>query len=329
MRAALLAVCLLLAGCASKPDHPRVRIAMVGIGLQTQQMPVTLASTLGFFKDEGLDVSIVNLSSNTKTLESLLGGSVDVADLSYQQNIQMAAEGQRVRSFFIAVQRCNIVLAVAPKASARIHRIEDLKGAVIGIPSPGSPVHQWVNYVLAVHGIRPADTSAVGIGVAASAVAAVESGRIDAAGLSGGDHLRLLRRNPGMRILLDGSSPEGMRDAFGGVYGSGAVSAKQDWLDRNPDSARRLARALLRALQWINTHTPEEVLKVLPDSSRSPDEAADLAILRWSLPSYTTDGKMPKGAPEAIKHYLDATIDKVRESKIDLAATWTDDFLVK
>jgi NitT/TauT family transport system substrate-binding protein len=184
-----------------------------------------------------------------------------------------------------------------------------------------------VNHVLAAHGIRPAETSAVGIGVAASAVAAVESGRIDAVGLSGGDHLRLRRRNSGMRILLDGSSPEGMREVYGGAFGSGSVSAKQDWLNRNPDIARRLARALLRALQWINTHTPEEILKHLPDSSRSQDQAADLDVLRWSLPSFTADGKMPKGAPETVRHFLDATIPKVRDTKIDLAATWTDDFL--
>jgi NitT/TauT family transport system substrate-binding protein len=53
----------------------------------------------------------------------------------------------------------------------------------------------------------------------------------------------------------------------------------------------------------------------------------DLEIIRWSLPMFTPDGKMPKGAPEAVKHFLDATIDSVRNSKIDLAATWTNQFL--
>ena len=34
-----------------------------------------------------------------------------------------------------------------------------------------------------------------------------------------------------------------------------------------------------------------------------------------------------KGAPEAMKRMLDTTVDKVRDSNIDLAATWTDEFL--
>jgi NitT/TauT family transport system substrate-binding protein len=156
----------------------------------------------------------------------------------------------------------------------------------------------------------------------------VESGRIDAAGLSGGDHFRLLRRDPSLRVLVDANSPEGMRDIFGGdFWAGGALSARQEWLDRNPETARRLARALQRTLHWISTHTPEEIRERLPVSSRSPDAAMDVEILRWSLPTFTADGRMPKGAPEAMKRMLDQTVDKVRDSKIDLAATWTDEFL--
>jgi hypothetical protein len=42
---------------------------------------------------------------------------------------------------------------------------------------------------------------------------------------------------------------------------------------------------------------------------------------------FTPDGAMPKGAPEALKRFLDVTVDKVRDSKIDLSATWTNEFL--
>jgi NitT/TauT family transport system substrate-binding protein len=328
MKATLIAVCLLLACCAKKPDHARVRIAFLGTVVQPQQMPIALAETLGYYKDEGIDVTTVNLSSYSKTLEALIGGSVDVAAIAYAQTIQMAAEGQRVRAFFIGFRRMSSVLAIAPAANGKIRRVEDLKGAVIGIPSPGSPTHQWVNFILTAHGVRPSEVSPVGIGTGPSAVAAFESGRIDAVGLSGGDHIRLLRRNPSMRILVDGSSTEAMQEVYGGdLYASGAMAAKQSWLDRNPDTARRFARALQKTLPWIATHTPEEIREHLPESSRSQDASVDLDIIRWSLPMFTSDGRMPKGAPEVVRHFLEATIDKVRESKFDLATTWTNEFL--
>jgi len=324
----LVVACLLLTACGARSGNVAVQIANIGSGLQTFCMPVTIASTLGYYKQEGLDATLVNLPSNAKTLEALIGGSVDVAVIHSQQTIQMAAEGQRVQSFFVLNRRDTKVLIVSPAAAGRIRRAEDLKGKLIGVSAPGSSAHQWVIRYLAVHGIRAGDVSVIGIGLGASAVAAVESGRIDAAGLTGGDQFPLLRRHPDLRILVDSSTPEGTREIYGSdAYAGGTLSAKQEWLDRNPETARRISRALQRALQWIATHSPEEIRERLPDGFRSPDAALDLEVIRWSLPFFTAGGTMPKGAPESMKRFLDATVEKVRDSKIDLAATWTNQFL--
>ena len=330
MKTALLCLCILLSSCAGKPERPKVRIACLGVGLQTMHMPITLAQSLGHYKEEGLDVTLENLSSNSKTLQALMGGSVDVAAIHYLQTIQMAVEGQRIRSFFLMTQRSGAALLVAQSANAKIHSLADLKGAVIGVPSIGSPTHMLLSYFLQKHGVPPAEVTAVNIAVAASAVAAFESGRIDAAAFSSGDHFRALRRNPALRILMDSSTEEGRRELFGDdYYAAGALAAKQEWLDGNPDTARRLARALQRTQHWIATHTPEEIREKLPDGLRSEDAAVDIDILRWSLRTFTPDGQMPKGAPEAMKRMLDATTDKVRDTKIDLASTWTNDYLTE
>ena len=328
MRTTLLAICFLFASCSGKPDHPRVRIATASTGLQIQNMPTTLAYALGYYKEEGLDVALENLSSNTKTLQALIGGSVDAAGIVYSQSIQIAAEGQRVRTFFILNRRVTNVLVVAPAATGRIRRAKDLKGALIGVPAHGSPNQLWLNYYLAAHGVLPSEFRTVGIGLGASAFAAIESGRINAASVSGGDHLHLLRRHPAMRILADASTPGGMLETYGdSAFAGNALSAKQEWLVRNPDTARRLARALKRTLRWIASHTPEEIRERLPESFRSQDKEMDLAVIRWGCAMYTADGAMPKGAPEAMKRYLDATVDNVRNAKIDLGATWTNEFL--
>ena len=41
----------------------------------------------------------------------------------------------------------------------------------------------------------------------------------------------------------------------------------------------------------------------------------------------TADGRMPAGAPEAMRRYVAATVENVRNAKIDLAATWTNEYL--
>lgn len=105
MKTGVLAICLLLAGCSGKVPGIRVRIATVGPGLQTFSLPITLAQTLGYYKEAGLDISLEALPSMGKSLQALLGGSVDVACVSYAQLLEVATEGQRLRSFFVMTRR--------------------------------------------------------------------------------------------------------------------------------------------------------------------------------------------------------------------------------
>lgn len=328
MRILVVAICLLLAGCGGKSDRAKVTIANIGPGLQTYCLPIILGQSLGYFNEEGLDVNVEYLPSSAKAMQALVGGSVNVAGLMYQQNIQLAAEGQHVRSFFVMTRRDTRVLLVAPAASERIRRVEDLKGATIGIGTFGSPSHLWLISILARHGLGTADFKTVKIGFGASGSAAIEKGVVEAFTTSGGDHFLLLERYPSMRVLADTSTTEGMRETYGAdEYAGGTVSARQDWLDRNPDAPRQLARALLRAQKWMAVHSPEEIRARLPEGFRSANASIDAKSIQASLASFTVAGAMPKGAPETVKRMLDEAVDNVRTAKIDLAATWTDEYL--
>ncbi len=55
-------------------------------------MPVLLAHSLGFYREEGLDVSLENLSSHEKAMQAMVGGSIDVASTSFSQVLYLAAE---------------------------------------------------------------------------------------------------------------------------------------------------------------------------------------------------------------------------------------------
>jgi NitT/TauT family transport system substrate-binding protein len=161
VRVLFVAVGLLVAGCgAHKSGNIRVRIGNAGNGLQTWCLPIMLAHSLGYYKEEGLDVSLENLPSGAKSLQALVGGSVDVAGFLYERNLEMAAEGQHVRSFFIMTRRDGRVLIVAPKANERVRRAEDLKGGLIGVSTFGAGNHQLANYYLAAHGVRPSEVGA-------------------------------------------------------------------------------------------------------------------------------------------------------------------------
>ncbi len=327
MKTGLAVFCLALIGCGVKPHHPGVRLAVPGPGLQTFDLPFHLAETLGFYSQEGLDVELQRLPSHTQTMQALIGGSVDVAAVTYPQVVQVAAKGSIVRSFAVVTRIDTKTLAVAPSWTQRIQRVEDLKGTAIGIPSPGTACHQWIIHYLAKHGIRPEEVSFISVGVSGTALAAMESGRIGSACLPGGDHFHYLRRHPDARILVDGSTRRHAAILRWALLRRRGPRGQTGMAGSASGSRRKLASAALRAQGWIAQHTTAEVRARLPEAMRSSDERLDCDIISWGRAGYTPDGAMPQGAPELVKRYLEATVEEVRTRRVDLASTWTNEFL--
>src|SRR5579863_9073885 len=124
-RLLLSSFALLLAGCGAKTASSPLQVRLaVGGQAQLIYLSATLAQELGFYKDEGLAVSIEDFPGGAKALEALLGGSADVVCGFYDHAIQMAAQGKQVRAF-VSILRYPGLVAVA--GSPAIGRIEDLK----------------------------------------------------------------------------------------------------------------------------------------------------------------------------------------------------------
>src|SRR4051812_27753662 len=100
MRSPLLAVTtIFVASCGSAPHHrpAEVRIA-VGGRAALDFIPIYLASSLGFFRQEGLVVTLQDLPGTAKAIQSLLGGSSDVVAGGYDAAIQMTIDGQPMQA---------------------------------------------------------------------------------------------------------------------------------------------------------------------------------------------------------------------------------------
>ena len=317
-----------LAGCtlsAMPPAEPQVRVAVSSDAITL--LPVHLAQTLGYYRQEGLVVTLSEIKSSAKTLDALHEGSAHVA-LGTTAPIQMAAEGRSVQGFLVIYSRMNTVLIVSPAASADVHRIADLQGRRVGVSNLGSGSQIFLNYLLAVHGMRPADVRAVGIGVGATSVAAMEHGEVDAAVLVGGAIDVLLRAHPGRTVLADTRTPEGSQRVFGPASFPGSLLvAEESWLKANPDTARRFVRAVKKGMQWMGEHSPEEVRANMREDQRLPDIDADLQTIRDFQHMLSPDGAIAEGSPEIMYKVLATSLESVRTSHIDLSKAYTNEYL--
>ena len=136
----------------------------------------------------------------------------------------------------------------------------------------------------------------------------------------------LRRRVSGANALLDLRTLERTK-AFYGVdaIGGYSLNTKPEWLAEHPDAARRIARAMVRTLRWAREHPLEEVYAKLQPMYRSNDKQVDMEVLGIVISTLSTDGRMPPGGAEAMQRVASAADERVM--KIDLASTYTNDFL--
>ncbi len=111
----------------------------------------------------------------------MLGGSADVVSGYFDHCVNLAAKKQELQSFVVYDRYPGLVLVVSPKHTGKITSIKDLAGKKVGVSAPGSSTDFFLKYQLKKNGLDPAGTAVIGVGLGATAVAAMEQGQIEAA----------------------------------------------------------------------------------------------------------------------------------------------------
>ena len=95
--------------------------------------------------------------------------------------VNLAAKGQHLQAFVVYDRFPGLVLVVSPKHTTEIKSIKDLAGKKVGVSAPGSSTDFFLKYLLSKNGVDPNSAAVIGVGLGASAIAAMEQGQIDAA----------------------------------------------------------------------------------------------------------------------------------------------------
>jgi len=303
-------------GCHADPGHVRIAI------FRGEEL-TPLAQALGHFRAQQLDVEIHEVPSSSKAMEALFGGSVEIVAGGYDHAIRLAAEGRQARSFTVMTMRSPLGLVASPKAT-RIRAISDLKGAKVGISAFGSSGHHFVHLLLHRHGLKPSDVQMVATGGGHKVtVASAEQGRVDAIVTLPVSQAVLRSRHAALTILANGQTPDGTKEIFGvEEYPAICLMAEIPWLEAHPDTARRMARAMLHTLEWARTHTPEEFQGKLGRTSGGAEEREGLRV---TIELCSRDGRMPLRGPEAVRDAVAVSYPRVRQ--VDVARTFTDEFV--
>src|ERR1041384_1218242 len=323
---AALGILALATGAAAAQSKQKVTIAVGGAGCLCY-LPTVLAKQLGEYDKAGVEVELIDFKGGSQALQAVIGGSADVVSGYYDHCVNLAAKGQSLQAFVVYDRYPGMVLAVSPEAKD-IRSVKDLAGKAVGVSAPGSSTDFFLKYLLAKNGMDPAGTSVVGIGLAATAVAAMEHGKVNAAVML--DPAATLMQNKfkeNFRLLSDTRTAKDTLDVFGGEYPGGALYTRADWIAKNEVATQKMTNAIVATLKWIHSHTPEEIMAKMPDELIGPDKALYLAALKNTIPMYSQTGLMdPKGA-QAVLGVFSQSVPEIAKANIDLSKTYTNKFV--
>jgi len=308
-------------------EKPKVALAVGGKNL-LYYLPLTVAESLGYFKNEGLDVTINDFAGGAQSLRALVGGSVDVVSGAFEHTVNMQAKGQKLRAFVLMGRAPQIVLGINPKTMPNFKSVTDLKGKKIGVTAPGSSTNVMANFVLAKAGLKPTDVSIVGVGASSGAVAAMRSGQIDA--ISNLDPvITLLQRSGDLKIISDTRIVPEAEKVFGGPMPAGCLYAKSDFVDKNPATVQALTNAIVRADKWIQAAGPGDIIKAVPETYLLGDRAVYIDAFLAAKGALSPDGMIPEKGPDTAFRALASIDAEIASAKLDLPAVFTNDFVKK
>lgn len=305
-------------------EKPKVTIAVGGKNL-FYYLPLTIAEQLGYFKEAGLDVTIVDFAGGSRALQAVVGGSADIVSGAFEHTLNMQLKGQPMRAFVLQGAAPQIVLGVNPKTMPNYKSVVDLKGKKIGVTAPGSSTNVLANFVLAKAGLKPSDVSFVGVGAGSGAVAAMRAGQIDA--MSNLDPvITLLQRSGDFKVITDTRVMTEAEKVFGGPMPAGCLYCPQTFLDKHPNTAQALTNAMVRANKWIQQAGSGDIIKVVPESYLLGDRAIYIDGFLASKQAMSPDGLFPAKGPETAFRALASVDEKMAAAKLDLNAVYTNDF---
>jgi NitT/TauT family transport system substrate-binding protein len=312
---------------AQAPERAKITLGVGGKNL-LYYLPLTIAERQGYFKEFGLEVAINDFAGGARSLQALIGGSVDVVTGAYEHTLRMQAKGQDVRAVIELLRFPSIVIGVRKDLTGKIKSAADFKGLKIGVTAPGSSTFITAQHAMVKAGLKPNDASFIGIGGGASGVAAMKKGEIDVI-----SHLdpviSKLEADGDIVVLIDTRTEAGTRALFGGSNPAACVYLKNDFISANPNTVQAIVNAHYKALLWIAASTPAQIADAVPPEYHLGDRALYEAAFGKTREAYSRSGVSSLDGMKSVMDMLKALDSEMASATVDVAGTFVGRFAEK
>ncbi|MGN6464880.1 MAG: ABC transporter substrate-binding protein [Rhizobiaceae bacterium] len=306
--------------------HAADKITIIIGGMEKQiYLPAVLTQQRGYFKDEGLDVELLNTRAGVEAENELLAGAVQGVVGFYDHTIDLQSKGKYIESVVQFSQAPGEVELVSSK-HPEIKSAADFKGKTLGVTGLGSSTDFLTQYLAVRSGLKAGEYSLLPVGAGNTFIAAIKQDQIQAGMTTEPTIARLLKTGEA-KVLVDMRTPEKTDAALGGPYPAASFYVQSNWADSHKETVQKLANAMVKTMHYIATHSAEEIADKMPKDYYAGDKALYVQGLAGGKAMFTPDGRMPAKGPETVLK-VQATFSKtVKGKQIDLSKTYTTAFV--
>ena len=276
--AVVLAVTALPLGVfAAKKDGTDEKLTKVTLNEVAHSIfyaPQYVAIEEGYFKDEGLDLTLVTGFGADKTMTAVISGEADIGFMGAEASVYAYQEGatDAVVNFAQLTQRAgNFLVAREEMPDFKWEDLKDKK--VLGGRKGGMP-EMVFEYILRKNGLDPQKDLTIDQSIDFGSTAAAFTGDTSA----------------DFTVEFEPSATALEKEGAGYVVASLGVdsgyvpytsySAKTSYMEKNPEIIQKFTNALQKGMEYVQSHTPEEIAEVIAPQFAETDLDTVTAIVK-------------------------------------------------
>ena len=262
---------------AAKKDSTEEKLTKVTLNEVAHSIfyaPQYVAIEEGYFKDEGLDLTLVTGFGADKTMTAVISGEADIGFMGAEASVYAYQEGatDAVVNFAQLTQRAgNFLVAREEMPDFKWEDLKDKK--VLGGRKGGMP-EMVFEYILRKNGLDPQKDLTIDQSIDFGYTAAAFTGDTSA----------------DFTVEFEPSATALEKEGAGYVVASLGVdsgyvpytsySAKTSYMEKNPEIIQKFTNALQKGMEYVQSHTPEEIAEVIAPQFAETDLDTVTAIVK-------------------------------------------------
>lgn len=267
---------LSLTGCGStQPAASGTKLTLNEVAHSIFYAPQYAAIELGYFKEEGIDLTLVNGAGADKVMTALLSGDADIGFMGSEASIYTYANGAEdyAVNFAQLTQRAgNFLVGRQEDPGFTWDKLNGRK--VLGGRAGGMP-EMVFEYILKKHGMNPQTDLTID--------QSIQFG-LTAAAFTNGDADYTVEFEPfasGLELEGKGCVVASLGTESGYVPYT-AYCAKRSYMDAHPELIQKFTNAIQKGMDYVNSHSAEEIAKTIqPQFKETPLEKITVIVDRY------------------------------------------------